>query len=87
MHEQSLMNDLMAKILAVAEENNATKIVSVGVWLGALSHMSPGHFREHYEESSNGTIAEGAELKIELSEDVNDPNAQEILLRDIEVAD
>jgi hydrogenase nickel incorporation protein HypA/HybF len=87
MHEQSLMNDLMAKIMAVAEENNATKVVSVGVWLGALSHMSPDHFREHYEESSNGTIAEGAELKIELSEDINDPNAQEILLRDIEVTD
>ena len=87
MHEQSLMNDLMAKIMAVAEENNAPKVVSVGVWLGALSHMSPDHFREHYEESSNGTIAEGAELKIELSEDINDPNAQEILLRDIEVTD
>ena len=87
MHEQSLMNDLMAKILAVAEENNANKVTSVGVWLGALSHMSPAHFREHYEESSNGTIAEGADLQIELSEDINDPNAQEILLRDIEVAD
>ena len=49
--------------------------------------MSPDHFREHYDESSNGTTAEGAELKIELSEDINDPNAQEILLRDIEVAD
>lgn len=87
MHEQSLMNDLMAKIEAIVKENNAQRAVSVDVWLGALSHMSPGHFTEHYNESSAGTIAEGAKLNITLSEDINDPNAQQILLRNIEVED
>ena len=85
MHEQSLMNDLMAKIKAVVTENNAKRAVSVDVWLGALSHMSPEHFREHYEESSKGTVAEGAKLNITPSDDIDDPNAQQILLRDIEV--
>lgn len=87
MHEMSLMKDLMGKILSVAKENNAKKVVSVSVWLGALSHMSHDHFREHYEEAAVGTIAEGAELKTELSEDVDHANAQDILLQDIEVAD
>lgn len=87
MHEQSLMNDLIAKIEALVKENNARRAISVDVWLGALSHMSPDHFTEHYEESSPGTLAEGASLKIELSEDINDPNAQQILLRNIEVED
>jgi len=87
MHEQSLMNDLMAKIEAIVKENNARHAVSVDVWLGALCHMSPDHFREHYEESSDGTVAEGATLNITLSEDINDPNAQQILLRNIEVED
>lgn len=87
MHEMSLMKDLMGKILTVAKENDADRVVSVSVWLGALSHMSADHFREHYEEAAKGTIAEGAELKTELSEDVDDPNAQEILLKDIEVTE
>ena len=40
MHEQSLMNDLMAKIEAIVKENNAERAVAIDVWLGALSHMS-----------------------------------------------
>lgn len=87
MHEQSLMNDLMAKIEAIVKENDARRAVAVDVWLGALSHMSPDHFTEHYVESSAGTVAEGAKLNITLSDDINDPNAQQILLRDIEVED
>ena len=87
MHEHSMMNDLMAKIKAVVNDNNAARAVSVEVWLGALSHMSPEHFTEHYEESAKGTVAEGAKLKITLSNDINDPNAQQILLSNIEVED
>ncbi len=85
MHEQSLMNDLMAKIMTIAKKNDATKVVSIDVWLGALSHMSPSHFKEHYDESSKGTIAEGATLNTEVSEDIDHPNAQDILLQNIEV--
>ena len=85
MHEQSLMNDLMAKILTIAKENHGKRVVSVDVWLGALSHMSASHFKEHYDESAKGTIAEGAQLKAEVSEDIDDPNAQDILLKNIEV--
>ncbi len=81
------MNDLMAKIESIVKENQAKRAVSIDVWLGALSHMSPDHFTEHYNESSAGTIAEGARLNITLSEDINDPNAQQILLRNIEVED
>ena len=32
------------------------------VRLGALSHFTPEHFREHFEDASRGTIAEGAEV-------------------------
>jgi hydrogenase nickel incorporation protein HypA/HybF len=79
------MNDLMDKILSIAKEHNAKKVIAIDVWLGALSHMSPSHFAEHYLESSKGTIAEGAELRCEASEDMNNPNAQDILLKNIQV--
>ena len=63
MHEQSLMNDLMAKIEAIVKENNAERAVAIDVWLGALSHMSPEHFTEHYEESP-GTLAKGRKIEL-----------------------
>ena len=87
MHEASLMKDLMRKIDAVAREQNARRVLGVSVRLGALSHMSAGHFREHFAVASEGTLAAGAELKIEVLTDTTDPHAQEILLQSVEVAD
>ena len=80
MHEASLMRDLMTKIEDVARQENARHVVAVDVWLGALSHMSDAHFREHFEHASAGTLAEGAEIRCDVSEDLDHPNAQDILL-------
>ncbi|KZL16269.1 hydrogenase nickel incorporation protein HypA [Pseudovibrio axinellae] len=85
MHELSLMADLMRKIKDLAKDANSDKIVGVSVKLGALSHITPEHFREHFESASIGTCAEGAELKMEECTDHNDPNAQDILLKSVEV--
>ena len=85
MHEMSLMRDLMRKISEVASRENARRVVSVNVWLGALSHMSPAHFQEHFDEVAAGTLAEGARLQIETSEDIHDPQAQSILFRGLEI--
>lgn len=86
MHEQSLMNSLMNKILSLAEKEKATRVTKVSVKLGALSHMSPDHFKEHFDISAKGTIAENAVIDTEVSDDMNDPNAQTILLKSIDVA-
>jgi hydrogenase nickel incorporation protein HypA/HybF len=85
MHEASLMRDLMSQIRKIAEAEQARRILSVHVWLGALSHMSREHFAEHFVEAAEGSLAEGAELKITLSEDTRDPKAQEIILEDLEL--
>ncbi|HKT11965.1 MAG TPA: hydrogenase/urease maturation nickel metallochaperone HypA [Terriglobia bacterium] len=87
MHEASLMKDLMRKIEAVAQEQKASQVVGISVRLGALSHMSASHFREHFAVASHGTIAEGAELHISVLEDVNDAHAQEIVLESVEIAE
>ncbi len=86
MHEHSLMNNLMNKILSLAEKENATRVTKVSVKLGALSHMSPEHFKEHFDISAKGTIAENAVIDAEEARDINDPNAQTILLKSIDVA-
>ena len=86
MHEASLIRGLISKIEEIASENQAQKVTVVRIQLGALSHCSPEHFREHYVDAAKGTIAEHAKLEIEeLPSGVNNPNAQEIILDSIEV--
>ncbi|WP_019588958.1 MULTISPECIES: hydrogenase maturation nickel metallochaperone HypA [unclassified Thioalkalivibrio] len=85
MHEHSLMADLLRKIEQVAADNNAERVTRVRVWLGALSHITPEHFREHFEDGTRGTGAEGAELEVETSDDDTHPEAQQILLRNLDV--
>ncbi len=87
MHEMSLIHDLMRKIETIAREQNATKVVGVKVRLGALSHISAEHFREHFEEETKNTIAEGARLEAIALTDENDPEAQDIILDSVEVED
>ena len=85
MHEASLMNSLIRQIETVASAESAGRVVSVSVWLGALSHMSEQHFADHFEQASRGTIAEGARLRITLSQDIRDTDAQLIRLESVEV--
>lgn len=85
MHEFSLLADLLDKIEQVARAENAQRVLRVQLWLGALAHISPDHLREHFVAGARGTVADGAELEIESSNDVDDPNAQAILLQRVEL--
>lgn len=85
MHEKGLMDDLIKKIISLAKIEHAVKVTKVSVKLGALSHMSKEHFREHFEIASQGTIAQGAEIDAEESQDIHDPNASSVILKNIDV--
>tara|TARA_R100000005_G_scaffold96736_1_gene87147 strand:- start:6510 stop:6776 length:267 start_codon:yes stop_codon:yes gene_type:complete len=87
MHEAGLIRDLLAKINELASREDATSVTRVTVWLGALSHISPEHFAEHFRNETVGSLAEGADLTVEASADINHPQAQDILLRSIEIAE
>ena len=86
MHEHSLISGLIHKIEHVAAQEHSDRVVGVHVKLGALSHISAEHFREHFEHAAVGTVAEGAVLGIEVLEDLRDPHAQEIMLDRVELA-
>jgi len=85
MHEASLMKDVMARIQKVAETESAARVTGISVWLGALSHTDAEYFAEHFEHAAAGTIAEGAALDVTVSDDPQHPNAQDILIEDVEV--
>jgi hydrogenase nickel incorporation protein HypA/HybF len=79
------MDDLMRKIESVAHENGGVRVVRVTVRLGALSHFTVEHFREHFVDASRGTLAEGAEVDAVVEGDVQAPNADGVVLESIEV--
>ncbi len=87
MHEHSLIKNLIKKIETIAYENDAKTVKSFKIKLGALSHTTPEHFKEHFYELSNGSIAEKAEIEFIVSKDLDDPLAQEIVLESVEVED
>jgi len=85
MHERKLMDDLMGKIESEARDAGATRVTAVRVRLGALSHFTEAHFREHFEDASRGTLAEGAEVETELRTDPTESEAQGVVLESIDV--
>lgn len=87
MHEASLMRALTRRIDEVAAAEGAERVTVVRVRLGALAHMSPEHFREHWDVAARGSIAQDAELEIEVSDDLDDPAAQDLTLLSLDVED
>jgi hydrogenase nickel incorporation protein HypA/HybF len=85
MHERALMTDLMREIDAVARADGATRVTRVSVRLGALSHFTQEHFREHFVDASRGTLAEGATVDAVLTDDLDDPRANGVVLESVEV--
>lgn len=86
MHEKSVIDHLIRKILELAKKENALKVTKVSVILGALSHMSKEHFKEHFDIAALGSIAEAAEIEAEESQDIDDPNATMVMLKSIDVS-
>ncbi|MGZ4289779.1 MAG: hydrogenase/urease maturation nickel metallochaperone HypA [Gaiellaceae bacterium] len=85
MHQRALMTDLMREIEAVARADGATRVTRVSVRLGALSHFTPEHFREHFVDASRGTLADGADVDALLENDLEGPRAAGVVLESVEV--
>ncbi len=85
MHEAHLITDLIKKVEAVAKEHSAKKVTRIKIKLGALSHFTPIHFQEHFDLASPGSLAAGAILDMTLATDMEDPEAQNVLLESVEV--
>ena len=86
MHEHSLMLDLMHKLEQLALREGAERVVCVRVHLGALSHFSADHFREHFERAAQGGICEAAALEIEVGTDLTASDADGVSLRSVDLS-
>ncbi len=85
MHERAVMQQLVRRVVEVAEEQNADAVTAVRVRLGALSHFTPQHFREHFVDAARGTPAEGAAVDAVLSTDPTAAHADGVVLENVEL--
>ena len=85
MHERAVLQDLVSRIAAIASAEGASRVTRVTLRLGALSHFTPEHFREHFEDATRGTVAEGAAVDASLDGDPTDAYAQDVVLESIEL--
>jgi hydrogenase nickel incorporation protein HypA/HybF len=83
MHETALVRDVVRRMIELAQSPGTCRVVRAKIWLGALSHLSAEHFREHFAMEARDTVAAGAVLEIEVSDDLNDPHAQNVLLESV----
>jgi hydrogenase nickel incorporation protein HypA/HybF len=79
------MADVMRKVDEVARAADAERVTRIEVRLGPLSHFTPAHFREHFEDAARGTSAEGAEVDAVVDEQLTDERAAGVVLVSVEV--
>lgn len=79
------MEDLVSEIERTACREGAARVIKVRVRLGALSHLTPEHFRAHFREAAQGTVAEGAAVEAEVGTDVGEQDADRVVLQALEV--
>jgi hydrogenase nickel incorporation protein HypA/HybF len=75
------MRDVIRRVEDVASAEGASRVTRVSVRLGALSHFTADHFREHFEDVSRGTVAEGALVDAVVESDASD----RVLIEAVEV--
>ena len=66
MHELSLMEAVRTQALAAARAEGATRIAAINLRIGSLAGVEPEALRFAHTVVMAGTIAAGAELRIEV---------------------
>jgi hydrogenase nickel incorporation protein HypA/HybF len=67
MHELRISEDLAAIVLETAISKDLSRVTSVNIIFGEMIQIVPDIFRSAFQESVRDTMAEGAELNIEIT--------------------
>jgi hydrogenase nickel incorporation protein HypA/HybF len=66
MHEIRIAEDLSFIVLETAKREKLTKVTGVNIAFGQLIQIVPDIFRSAFAETVKGTVAEDADLEIEI---------------------
>ncbi len=65
MHELSVTNSIVDTVVRYATKNGAKRVSTIRLGIGELSDMNEEWIQRYYDKLSNGTVAEGAKIRIE----------------------
>lgn len=65
MHELGIAQSILKGVLEKAKEHRANEITLISVKVGQMKMVSDGSLQEAFSLIAKGTLAEGAELRIE----------------------
>jgi Zn finger protein HypA/HybF involved in hydrogenase expression len=85
MHESGLIQPLVDRVIELAREGGARRVLRVTLRLGALCQLSGPHLAEHFRAATAGTIAAGAALELVTCNDPLAATAQSLVLESVEV--
>jgi hydrogenase nickel incorporation protein HypA/HybF len=85
MHEESMLKDVVRKAEEVARREGAARVTRVRLWVGARSHLGGPELRARWAHAVTGTSLSEAHVEIETSSDRTDPNAENVILRSVDV--
>jgi hydrogenase nickel incorporation protein HypA/HybF len=68
MHELSVCLSLMQQVESIARERDARKVIRITLNIGPLSGVEPDLLRNAYPLAAAGTVAEDAELIMEVAD-------------------
>ena len=86
MHEQAIMRDLLRRVEEVAESEPGVRVRGVRFWVGALSHLSASQLRDDWPRLTAGTVADGSSVEVEVSGDIHDARAGDVVLVSVRVS-
>jgi hydrogenase nickel incorporation protein HypA/HybF len=64
MHEFKLVADVLKNVLAVAEDNQAKKVLAVRLQVGEHCHARPDDVEFLFKQAARGSMAEDARMEI-----------------------
>lgn len=85
MHESGLIQPLVDRVLELAREAGARRVLRVTLRLGPLCQLSGPHLAGHFREATAGTMAAGAALELVTGNDPLAATAQSLVLESVEV--
>ena len=87
MHETALVRDFVRRIDQIARAAGASHVIGAKVWLGALSHLSAEHFREHFALEARDTLARHGDIGDRGVDRSDRPACSEARLESVELKD
>jgi len=64
MHELSVMQGILEVVLRHAGKSGVSRVEAVNLEVGALSHLREEWMQKYFDHLTQGTAAEGAELRV-----------------------